>query len=224
MKKFLAIILTVCAVISTTQLSLAEPTETVSSYTFLDDKALLDRFTQKYSEEPKEILLAMIQDETLESIKVAAAVRTFRKRYSTEVFSKEKRIIEKMLLRRLNRTDSSFVQVEIMHTLALMDRYKYFASMVPALIQKLDHYNSAVNNIAFEGVNEIIESGHKKRREATIVFSILRKNLFLSRKRLATLKEPDARLSQKLQLVRWAIKILGNQELRRLPKEVLNLL
>ncbi len=207
-----------------TQISYAESTEEVSAYTFLDDKALLDQFTQKYSKEPKNILLAMIQDETLESIKVAASVRAFRRRFSQEVFLREKRIVEKMLLRRLNRTDSPFVQVEIMHTLCLMDRYKYFDSMVPALIQKLDHYNSAVNEISFEGVNEIIESGHKKRREATIVFSLLRKNLFLSRNRLAGMKEPDARLNQKLQLVRWAIKILGTQELRRLPKEVLNLL
>ena len=128
-----------------------------------------------------------------------------------------------MLIRRLNRTDSAFVQVEIMHTLCLMDRYKYFKSMVPALIQKLDHYNSVVNELAYYGLNNIT-SGHDRPREARIVFNALRDILFLSRKRLGNIKDPDERLTQKLKLLRWSIKILGNEELRKLPKEVINLL
>jgi len=111
-----------------------------------------------------------------------------------------------------------------MRTLCQMDRYHYFKSMVPALIQKLDHYNAAVNEIAFNNLNQIIETGSNRQREARIVFATLRKILFLSRKRLETVKKPDPKLAKKLKLLRWSIKVLGNQELKRLPKEVINLL
>jgi len=189
-----------------------------------DDKKLLHGYKQKYSKLPKEIILEMIKDDTLSAYKTAAAVSLFKDQYSREVVSREKKSIEKMLLRRLNRTNSPFVQVEIMHTLCRMDRYRYFKSMVPALIQKLDHYNTAVNEIAFASLNDIIDTGNNRSREARIIFNRLRKILFLSRKRLADVKEPNTKLSQKLKLLRWSIKVLGNQELKKLPKEVINLL
>ncbi len=192
--------------------------------TIFDDQMLLNGYAEKYSNLSKEILLAMIKDDTLTPYRTAAAIRVFRKKFSSEVVSREKKITEKILLRRLHRTDSPFVQVEIMHTLCQMDRYRYFKSMVPALIQKLDHYNTAINEIAFDSLNQIIEAGSNRNREARIVFNTLRKILFLSRKRLAVVKEADAKLAKKLKLLRWSIKVLGNQELKKLPKEVINLL
>lgn len=192
--------------------------------TLFDDKLLLNGYADKYNDEPKEILLAMIKDETLSPFKMAAAVRVFKENFSREVFSREKRIIEKTLIRRFNKTNSPFVQVEIMHTLCRMDRYKYFKSMIPALILKLDHYNSTVNELAYDSINDIIDSGNNRAREARIAFSTLRKILFLSRRRLANVTEPTDRLKQKLKLLRWSIKVLGSQELKRLPKEVINLL
>ena len=195
-----------------------------SANTIFDDQMLLKGYTEKYRDLSKEILLAMIKDNTLTPYRSAAAVRVFKVTFSSEVVSREKKIIERILLRRLHRTDSPFIQVEIMHTLCRMDRYHYFKSMVPALIQKLDHYNATVNEIAFDSLNQVIRSGSNRNREARIVFNTLRKILFLSRKRLATVVEPDARLAKKLKLLRWSIKILGNQELKKLPKEVINLL
>lgn len=192
--------------------------------TIFDDQMLLNGYTEKYNGLPKETLIAMIKDDTLTSYRSAAAIRVFKERFSEEIVSREKKIMERVLLRRLNRTDSPFVQVEIMHTLCRMDRYHYFKSMMPALIQKIDHYNSAVNDIAFNSLNQIIEAGSNRQREARIVFNTLRKILFLSRKRLEAIKEPDFRLTRKLKLLRWSIKVLGNQELKKLPKEVINLL
>ncbi len=204
----------------------ADPAEGAgtASNTVFDDKQLLDGYAQRFENEPKEIILAMIKDDTLASYKTAAAVRVFRQKYSGEVFRREKNLIEKYLLRRLNITDSSFVQVEIMNTLCVMDRYKYFSSMVPALLQKLDHYNSTVNELAYNGLTDIFEKGNNRAAEAKLVFNTLRKVLFLSRKRLANIKEPTPRLKQKLELLRWSIKILGTEELQRLPPEVINLL
>lgn len=195
-----------------------------SQYTIFDDNMLLDGYAQKYSTEPKEILMAMIKDDTLSAYKSAAAVRVFKEHFSQEILSPEKGVVEKILIRRLNHTDSTFVQVEIMHTLCLMDRYKYFNSMVPALIQKLDHYNQTVNELAYTSLNNIIVIGHNRPREASLVFNTLRKNLFLSRKRLSSIKEPGPQLKRKLELLRWSIKVLGSQELKRLPREVINLL
>ena len=192
--------------------------------TIFDDQMLLKGYTEKYSGLSKEILIAMIKDDTLTSYRSAAAVRVFKQKFSNELVSPEKNIIEKVLLRRLHRTDSAFVEIEILHTLCQLDRYHYFRSMVPALIQKLDHYNSAVNEIAFDNLNQIIAAGSNRNREARIVFNTLRKILFLSRKRLAAVKEPDAALARKLKLLRWSIKVLGNQELKKLPLEVINLL
>ncbi|MFH1360807.1 MAG: hypothetical protein ABIJ41_07245 [Candidatus Omnitrophota bacterium] len=194
-----------------------------SSYTIFDDKMLLDGYATKYQEEPKEILLAIIQDDTLTSYKTAAAVRVFKENFSSNVFAKERHLIEKILLRRLNRTESPFVQIEIMHTLLKMDRYKYFKSMIPDLIQELDHYNKTVNDLSYTAIDDIIKSGHNRPREARLVFNTLRKILFLSRKRLQNIKEPNEKLQHKLDILRWAVKILGTQELKRLPPEVINL-
>lgn len=198
--------------------------ENPSNLTIFDDKMLLDGYARKFNEETKEILLEMIKDDTLSPYKTASAVRVFRERFAAEVFSREKIIVEKILLRRLDKTDSAFVQVEIMHILCIMDRYRYFGSMVPILIQKMDHYNSAVNEISYNALNNIIQAGHSRAREARIIFNTLRKILFLSRKRLANVKEPGTKLKQKLELLRWAIKILGTEELKKLPKEVISLL
>lgn len=193
--------------------------------TIFDDKLLLQGYAQKYSQEPKEILFAMLRDDTLTSYKTAAVVRVFRERFGKEVVSREKKIVEKILLRRYNRNDSNFVRVEIMHTLCVLDRYKYFKSMVPELIRKLDHYNRTVNELAFKALKEeVIDAGHNRAREARIIFNTLRKVLFLSRKRLEQTTTPDIRLQQKLELLRWSIKVLGTEELKRLPKEVLHLL
>lgn len=195
-----------------------------SPHTIFDDQMLLNGYTKKYSSLSKEILLEMIKDDTLTPYRSAAAIKVFKEKFSGEVVSPERKSIEKILLRRLHRTDSPFIQIEIMHTLCLMDRFSYFKSMVPALIQKLDHYNAAVNEIAFANLNQLVEAGSSRPREARIVFNTLRKILFLSRKRLGAMKELDPKLARKLKLLRWSIKALGNQELKKLPKEVINLL
>ncbi len=196
----------------------------LSGQPIFDDQQLLDGYAQKYADLSKDVILEMIMDDTLNSYQIAAAVRVFKERYSGEVVSREKSRGERILVRRLKLTDSPFVEVEIMHTLCLMDRYRYFQSMVPALIQKLNHYNAAVNEIAFNSLNDIIGPSNKRAREARIVFNTIRKMLFLSRNRLVNVTEPDEKLARKLKLLRWAIKVLGRQELNRLPVEVINLL
>ncbi|MBP9854078.1 MAG: hypothetical protein KBD53_04340 [Candidatus Omnitrophica bacterium] len=202
-----------------------EVTNQNSYVTIFDDKRLLNRGTEQYRKYSMEILIEMINDDALPNeYQRAAALRVFRENFSNEVVSKEKKDIEKILLRRLNNTDSPFVQVEIMHTLCLIDRYKYYKSMVPALIQKLDHYNATVNEMAFNGLENIVAVGNNRTREARIMFDTLKKVLFLSRYRLDKVSTPDNRLAQKLKLLRWSIKVLGNQELDELPTEVINLL
>ena len=136
--------------------------------------------------------------------KCTAAVRVFKEKYANEVLSNEKANIIRILIRRLNRSDSPFVQVEIMHTLVVLDRYQYFESMVPALIQKLDHYNPVVSNMAYEDLLEITKDSLYP-REARIVFETLRKIFFLSRNRLQNITTPDENLRQKLDLLRWSI-------------------
>lgn len=196
----------------------------LSPYTIFDDKMLLDGYSEKYNTLSKGILIAMIKDDTLSSYKIAAAVRTFNKNFSQEIVSKEKKRVIKTLLRRLNKTDSPFVQTEIMYALCRIDRYQYFKSMVPALIQKLNHYNSTVNDIAFYALDDLIASGNNRSREARVVFNTFRKVFFLSRRRLIKIDEPGPKLTKKLKLLRWSIKVLGNQELKKLPNEVINLL
>lgn len=196
-----------------------------TSYALFDDRELLRRGAIEYSNHSKDVLLAMIADDNLPSpYQRAAAIRVFKEEYSREMFNKAKKAAEKILLRRLNRTTSPFVQVEIMHTLCLMDRYQYFKSMTPALIAKLDHYNATINEMAYTALDDIIKSGNNRAREARIMFNTMRKVLFLSRKRLENIKKPDQKLVYKLKIVRWSIKVLGNDELKRLPKEVLPLL
>jgi hypothetical protein len=107
--------------------------------------------------------------------------------------------------------------------LVILDRYQYFDSMVPALIQKMDHYNPVVYTMAYEDLLQITKDSLYP-REARIVFDTLRKIFFLSRNRLQNITAPDEKLQQKLDLLRWSIRILGTQELKRLPSEVINLL
>lgn len=189
-----------------------------------DDKLLINGYAARYRNESKEVLLARIKDETLDPFRTSAAVRVFKDKIIPDLIAPEKPFMEKILLRRLNRTDSPFLKVEIMHTLCRLDRYKYFDGMVPALIVKLEHYNSAVNEFAYEYIDDIIKTGNNRAREARIIFNSLRKSLFLSRRRLANITEPNAQLKQKFNLLRWAIKVLGNQEINKLPREVINLL
>lgn len=189
-----------------------------------DDRNLIEGYMNKYHEEPKDVLLAMIRDNALTPYRRAAAVRVFKEKFSQNIFGREKRIVEKALLRRLNRSDSPFVQVEIMHTLCLMDRYKFFNSMVPDLIHKLDHYNRTVNEFAHESLRDIIERGTSRAREARVVFNVIRKNLYLNRDHLQGLKEAGPRLKLKFNILRWSIKILGTEELKHLPPEMISLL
>ncbi len=194
------------------------------SYVIFDDKKLLNGYKKKYSDLPKEILLEMIKDYNLNSYKSAAAVMVFNENYASEVVSHEKRQVEKILLRRLARTESPFLETQIMYTLCCLDRYRYFRSMVPGLMQKLDHYNATVNDIAYENLQALIDAGNSRTREARVVFNTLRKMMFLSRRRLAKIQKPGPKLTHKLKLLRWSVKVLGTQELRRLPEEVLHLL
>jgi len=245
MKKYLSIIIGFCCMIwpvcdvVAQDMSLEAPIENMQETspqnntrplnildkgTIFDDTLLMEGFTQRYQQESKDTLFAMIQDETLEDIKIAAAVKAFRLKYALTIFSKEKEAAAHLLLRQFNRTDSAFIAVEIMHTLCLMDRYKYFDAFTPQLIQKLDHYNDTINAAAYAAITEIIEKGNNRAREARIIFNTLRKILFLSRRRLAIVKQPDERLSQKLKILRWSIKVLGSQEIKRLPKEMWHLL
>ena len=191
---------------------------------YFDDGFLMQGFADRYMDEDFETLLAMVQDETIPDIKAAAAVRAFREKYALDIFNRDKAAAERVLLKTYNRSGSAFLQVELMHTLILMDRYKYYTTFVPRLLLKMDHYNDAINQAAFKGMEDIISHGNNRSREARIVFNTLRKMLFLKRKRLANITEPDERLKQKIGILKWSIKILGSQELDRLPKEVLNLL
>lgn len=195
-----------------------------TEYTIFDDKALLDGYAKKYAGETKEILLEMIKDDGLASYKCAAAIHVFKERFGKEIFSPEKNSVEKILLHRLAKTDSNFVEIEIMHTLCIIDRYKYFDAMIPVLIQLVDHYNETVSELAYNSTKDTIDSGYNRSREARIVFNVLRRMLFLSRKKLQDVKEPSLRLKRKLELLRWSIKVLGTQELKKLPAEVINLL
>ena len=170
----------------------------LSGQSIFDDQQLLNGYAQKYADLSKDVILEMIMDDTLSSYQIAAAVRVFKEHYSGEVVSREKSRGEHILARRLKLTDSPFVEVEIMHTLCLIDRYRYFQPMVPALIQKLNHYNAAVNEIAFNSLNDIIGPNNKRAREARIVFNTIRKMLFLSRNRLINVTEPDENLARKL--------------------------
>ncbi len=195
----------------------------LGSEAVFDDKALINGYTEKYAGEGKDILLAMLNDDSLGAYKSAAAIRVFKQKYAAEVLKDEKPAIIKSLIRRLNRSDSPFVQIEIMHTLVVIDRYQYFESMIPALIQKLDHYNRVASALAFDNLQEAFK-GSARTREARIVFNTFRKIFFLQRKRLSKVREPDQQLRQKLDILRWSVKVLGAQALKSLPQEVIGLL
>ena len=195
----------------------------IASGDIFDDRALLEGYAQKYADEPKGILLAMIADDSLGAYKCTAAVRVFKEKFANQVLSPEKPGVIKILIRRLNRSDSPFVQIEIMNTLIVLDRFAYFEGMTPALIQKMDHYNPVVSTMAYDDLLDITKDSLYP-REARIVFETLRKILFLSRNRLQNITTPDINLRQKIDLLRWSIRILGTQELKRLPSEVINLL
>ena len=189
-----------------------------------DDNALIEGYTERYQDLSLDVILEMIKDETLSPYQTSAAIKVLSQKYIVDIVSREKINVEKILLRRLNRTDSPYIQVEAMSALCNIDRYRYFAAMVPALIKKLNHYNKTVREITFVNLNDIIKKGNNRPREARIVFNTLRKILFLERRRLAAIKNPDLKLEQKLKLVRCSIKVLGSQELQKLPKEVISLL
>jgi len=188
-----------------------------------DDKKLLEGYAKQYENEPREVLVTMINDDDLSPYATAAAIRVFNNKFGEVVFAKEKILIEKTLLRRLALTNSVYVEIEIRHTLCKMDRYKYFESMVPLLLRRLDHYNKVVDDLAYVYIDDIIKTGQNRSREARIVFNTLRKMLFLSRKKLKDDPQGDERLKRKIELLRWSIKILGNQELQRLSPEVIQL-
>ena len=189
-----------------------------------DDNMLINGYAAKIAAAQKDFLLAMINDDSLMAYRKAAAVRVFREKFAGQIVSKERAIIERVLLRQLELAASPFVQVEIMHTLLLMDRYRYFDSMVPALIQKMDHYDDAVSDLAYKGIVGINEGGNQRSREARIIFNTLRKMFFLTRKKLGDAKGVDTRLRNKLDLLRWSIKVLGTDQLQNLPKEVISLM
>jgi hypothetical protein len=188
-----------------------------------DDYALINGYTEKFAQEGKEVLLAMIGDDSLGPFKMASAIRVFKQKYAASVLSKEKPWVLRQLIRRMKVEDSPFVQVEIFHTLIVLDRYQYFSSMITSLIQKLEHYNVAVRDLSYDNIMEIIKDDNRN-REARIVFNTLRKVFFLSRNRLKNIDKPDERLKQKLSILRWSIRVLGTQELKKLPSEVIRLL
>ena len=189
-----------------------------------DDKFLVEGYAAKIAPATKEVLLAMINDTTIPNYRKAAAVRVFRERFAAQIVAKERAIIERFLLRQLERTASPHIQIEIMHTMLVIDRYRYFDAMVPALIQKIDHYDKYVAELAFTSVEHINQIGNQRGREARIEFNTLRKIFFLTRRKLAQADEADPRLKYKLELLRWSVKVLGTDELKNLPKEVLNLM
>src|SRR6204780_183423 len=84
----------------------------IASGAIFDDKALLEGYTNKYTDESKDILLAMIADDSLGAYKCTAAVRVFKEKFANDVLSHDKPTIIRTLIRRLNRTDSPFLQVE----------------------------------------------------------------------------------------------------------------
>jgi hypothetical protein len=191
---------------------------------FFDDKLLIEGYAKKLGNASKEVLLAMTDDNSLYAYKKAAAIRVFREMFAADVVLRERVVIERALLRQLELARSVFLQVEIMHTLLILDRYRFFDGMIPALIKKLDHYDVSLTDMAFKAVDQVVTMGTPRSREARIVFNTLRKMFFLSRKKLQDADVNDTRLKNKLSLLRWSVKVLGTQELKNLPKEVIGLM
>lgn len=227
MKKIFAIMFIGLFVLISPGASAARPiTDPNSAWeeAIFDDKALFQGYVDKYSEKPKEVILAMINDSTLSTFKLAAAIRVFKDQFADQSVTTEKAFFEKTLLRILSHEDSPFVQVSAMGALVALDRYKYFKIMIPKLIEKMDHYNDAVVDIAYDELTLFVNNSTARTREARIIFNTLRKTLFLSRKKLETIREADEKLQKKLDLLFWTIKVLGTQELKQLPVEVIRLL
>jgi hypothetical protein len=189
-----------------------------------NDQLLINGYAQKYEKQPLTVILAMIQDDTLDPIKTAAATLVLRDTYSDELFKRDKVIAEKALWRRLNRTDSVFVQVETMHTLCRLDRYQYFKPLVPALILKMEHYDQVVGEMAARAILDIIDHGKDTAWEARIIFHTQRKVFFLNRNKLTEAAQQNPVFKEKIKILRWTIKILGSEELKALPKELIPLL
>jgi hypothetical protein len=198
--------------------------EAVASGGTLDDKSVFNGYVQKFNGEPKEVLLAMMNDATLGQFKIAAAVHVFKNQYAEDIVATEKTVVERVFIRLMAHEESPFVQTETMHALVVLDRYRYFRIMVPRLIEKIDHYNNAVSDLAYDNLTAIITKSKARTREARIIFNTLRKVLFLSRKKLEYVQEPDEKLQRKLDLLFWSIKVLGTQELKQLPPEVIRLM
>jgi hypothetical protein len=189
-----------------------------------DDKVIFKGYVDKYKDKTKEVIVAMINDTTVGSFKLAAAIHILADKFADDAVGAEKNFFEKTLLRILSREISPFIQTETMSALVALDRYKYFKIMVPRLIEKLDHYNDAVVDVAYDDLTALIAKSTARTREARIIFNTLRKILFLSRKKLEYVQEPDEKLQKKLDLLFWSIKVLGTQELKQLPSEVIRLL
>ena len=190
---------------------------------FFDDALLMEGYAKKLSGASKDVLLSMLADESLNTFKKAATVRVFRDKFASQIVGRELILIERLLLRQMELTNSPFVQIEIMHTLLVMDRYRYFDTMMPVLVRKMDHYDPLVDTMAYNAISSLTGSATRS-REARIVFNTLRKMFFLSRKKLQGAKSTDERLHNRLQVLRWAIKVLGTEELKKLPKEVIGLM
>jgi hypothetical protein len=200
-----------------------DPQNTLEEAIF-DDTVLFLGYVDKYKDKSKDVIMAMINDSTISTFKLAAALHIFSERFADQTVATEKNFSEKTLLRILNHEDSPFVQTQTMSALVALDRYKYFKVMVPKLIEKLDHYDDAVVDIAYDDLTMIIAKSTARTREARIIFNTLRKILFLSRKKLEYINQPDEKLQKKLDLIFWCIKVLGTQELKQLPSEVIRLL
>jgi hypothetical protein len=189
-----------------------------------NDQLLINGYAQRYAEQPLSVILAMIRDDTLRPIQTAAASMVLRDSYSDQLFRRDKILAEKALWRRLNRTDSALVQVEAMHTLCRLDRYQYFKPLVPALILKMEHYDQTVKKMAATAILDIIEHGKDTAWEARVIFQTQRKVFFLNRKKLNEAAEQDPVFKEKIKILKWTIKVLGSEELRALPKELIPLL
>ncbi|MBL8013309.1 MAG: hypothetical protein JNN05_05625 [Candidatus Omnitrophica bacterium] len=189
-----------------------------------DDRLIFNGYVSKFKEKSKEVIVAMMNDTTVSGFQLAAVLSIFRDDIADQAVGAEKNSYEKTLLRILAHEDSPFVQAQTMSALIALDRYKYFKVYVPKVIEKLDHYNDAVVEIAYADLTIIVSKSTARTREARIIFNTLRKMLFLSRKKLESINEPDEKLRKKLDLLFWTIKVLGTQELNQLPPEVIRLL
>jgi len=193
-------------------------------YPIFNDKLLIEGYAAKLASTSKEVILAMINDDTLVPYRKAAAIRVFRTVFVPQIVMHERNIVERVLLRQLERVKSVYVQVELMHSLVMLDRYRFFDAMIPVLIQKIDHYDAVASEMAYKSVVDINSTGSQRAREARVEFNTLRKMFFLTRKKLDGASVDDPKLKSKLDLLKWSIKVLGTEELKNLPKEVISLM